>query len=519
MPAVTVILLLATLYGNSLWQLLQQQALDSYWDIVTDSYVLRVVQFSLWQAFLSASLSVIFGLAVAHALFYQDFIGKRWLLKIFSLSMVLPVLVAIFGILGAYGKVGWLAQWLSALGMEKSLNIYGLSGILLAHTFFNIPLAANIFLNALHAIPNQQRRLAAQLGVVNWPFVRLVEWPYLRTCLPSVFALIFMLCFTSFAIVLTMGGGPKYTTLEVAIYQALTFDFELQRAAVFALMQCVFCLALFALSSRLSKAVPTTANVGSTYVVALPTAVRVLHGAIIVAVVGFIGLPLLNIVVSAFDLSAWQSSLSNPTLYKALAFSLTIALCAGSLSVLMSVALLLGAREFHFAKRFSMAANIVNAGMVILAVPTLVLAVGLFLLLRQLTITTPMLFAVVVLCNALMSMPFVLRILSQPLYDNMSYYERLCQSLGVRGWARFRHIEWHSIQRPLQNAFALATAFSLGDFTAIALFGNNDFTSLPRLLYQQLGNYRGSEASVSAFILLALCTMIFIFSERSHDST
>ena len=63
---------------------------------------------------------------------------------------------------------------------------------------------------------------------------RLVEWPQLRAALPGVALLIFLLCAASFAVVLTLGGGPRATTLEVAIYQSLRADFDPQRAAALA---------------------------------------------------------------------------------------------------------------------------------------------------------------------------------------------------------------------------------------------------------------------------------------------
>jgi thiamine transport system permease protein len=43
---------------------------------------------------------------------------------------------------------------------------------------------------------------------------------------PPVAALIFMLCFASFATVLSLGGGPQATTIELAIYQALSYDYD-----------------------------------------------------------------------------------------------------------------------------------------------------------------------------------------------------------------------------------------------------------------------------------------------------
>ncbi len=527
--ALLLLLALGMFYGTSVYQLLTlpqasqataegntQGLLTQLWALLHDDYIQHVIAFSFFQAFISAVLSIGLGLLTAHALFYQEFIGKQWLIRVFSLSMVLPVLVAVFALLSVYGKSGWLADLIAYFELDWQPNIYGLTGILLAHVFFNLPLSAKVLLNTLQSIPTQQRKLAYQLGVLDWNFIRLVELPYLRQQLPSLFVLIFMLCFTSFSVVLIMGGSPKYTTLEVAIYQALIFDFELQLGAMIALLQFAFCFALFALSSYLSRHTETSVPVGEHYRIRLSKGWQRLQRLMIGFVVLFIGLPLLSVVVNAMDWQAWQNSLQNPQLYKALGFSLTIACSAGVLSVLMAVLLLLGTRQFYFAGWVRLANNLVNVGMVVLAIPTLVLSVGLFLLLRSLDVGIGGLFVIVVLCNALMAMPFALRILTQPFYNNMLYYQRLCQSLGITGWARLRLIEWQGIRQPIFTALALAIALSLGDFTAIALFGNAEFTSLPHLLYQQLGNYRSDEASVTAFILLALCVGVFLGVEREE---
>ena len=102
----------------------------------------------------------------------------------------------------------------------------------------------------------------------------------------------------------------------------------------------------------------------------------------------------------------------------------------------------------------------------------------------------------------------------------MQYYEKLCLSLNITGWQRFRLIEYPLLKAPLKYVLALATTLSLGDFTAIALFGSSDFTSLPHLLYQQIGQYRSQEAAVTALILLGLCLGLFMFIEgqkEQHD--
>jgi thiamine transport system permease protein len=77
---------------------------------------------------------------------------------------------------------------------------------------------------------------------------RLIEFPLLRQYAPAAFVFIFILCFLSFAVVLTLGGGPRATTLEVAIFQALRLDVDLPRGGALALLQTVACLALVAIA-------------------------------------------------------------------------------------------------------------------------------------------------------------------------------------------------------------------------------------------------------------------------------
>jgi thiamine transport system permease protein len=164
--------------------------------------------------------------------------------------------LAVFGILSVYGRQGWLASAFRAAGLEWTFSPYGLQGILLAHVFFNMPMAARLLLQALEQIPGEQRQLAAQLGMRGWSFFRYVEWPWLRRQIPPVAALIFMLCFASFATVLSLGGGPQATTIELAIYQALSYDYDPGRAALLALIQMICCLGWCCLASALAKPFP-----------------------------------------------------------------------------------------------------------------------------------------------------------------------------------------------------------------------------------------------------------------------
>ena len=123
------------------------------------------------------------------------------------------------------------------MGIAFKPDIYGLSGVLIAHVFFNFPLAVRLFLNALETIPEPSWKLAATLRMSAIQRLRILCLPVLRASLPGVAGMIFLLCMTSFTLVLVLGGGPSATTLEVAIYQSLTYDLDLPRAAALTLLQ------------------------------------------------------------------------------------------------------------------------------------------------------------------------------------------------------------------------------------------------------------------------------------------
>ena len=221
-----------------------------------DDYLPRVVAFTLKQAFLSTLLSVAIALPVALALARRQFFGREALLKVFSVPLALPAIVAILGIVGVYGNSGPFGGLFS---------IYGLTGILLAHVFFNMPLAVRLMLTRLEAIPAENFRLAAQMNFSTGQVFRFIEWPQLASALTGIASLIFLLCTASFAVVLILGGGPQATTLEVAIYQSLRLDFDPARASILALAQLVTCGLLVLVAGQFAREIqvvpPTLARI------------------------------------------------------------------------------------------------------------------------------------------------------------------------------------------------------------------------------------------------------------------
>ncbi len=480
-----------------------------------DPYYQHVTKFSFYQAFLSMLLSVGLAIPVAHALSRREFFGKSLLLKLFASTLVLPVLVGVFGLLAIYGNSGLLAQWLQHFDTKLPFSIYGLNGILLAHVFFNLPYAARLLLQSLESIPAEQHKLCAHLGMSHWVKFRWVEWPRLRQQLPHVSGLVFMLCFTSFATVMALGGGPKSTTIELAIYQAIKFDFDLQAGALLALWQMLLCGLLAVGVQRLTK--PVSISVGSTSVQQYLTKdhgwSKAWDSVWIIAAFLLVIPPLVMVMISGMNHQV-GSVLSDERFWSALFNSLKVAGLASTLAVTAGVSILLTSRHWRVQSQNTRADHIELVGTIILVTPGLVVSTGLFLLLRSFTDVFSLAFFVVILVNGLMALPYVIKTLAQPMLHIEQQYQYVCASLGMRGWQRFKIVEWRALRKPFAHAFAISFMFAIGDLSAIALFGGQEFRTLPLYLFQLLGSYQMEAAAVVSVTLLLLSVGCFTLIEK-----
>ena len=486
-----------------------------------DSYLARVVRFTLWQAVLSTVLSVAPAVLVARAMSrHPAFPGRGFILKMFAVPLGLPAIVVALGILALLGRSGYFADLLSAIGGSTWPGIYGLSGILVAHVFFNLPLATRLLLEALEATPTDQWRLASQLGMGPRPAFRLIEWPALRASLPGVAGLVFMLCVTSFTLVLTLGGGPAATTLEVAIYQSLRFDFDPARAALLTLLQVVLTAVIVAILARLGANMAGDAALPVTRrrFISIGMAERLLNAAVIAAAFVFVAGPMAAIVFAGLDADLGRL-VGEPAVQSAILTSIALALSAAILSAALSLALVMARRALETRRGRTGAVSLLErmldtgAGFV-LVVPPLVIGAGWFILLRGTGDVFAFAPIMVVVVNAIMAMPFVVRAI-RPAHDaGSTRHDQLAAQLGMSGLARLRLVDWPVLRRPLLTGLAFAAALSLGDLGVIALFGSDAVQTLPYLLYQRMGAYRTADAAGLALGLGLLCLALMLVADR-----
>jgi len=507
------ILLFTTLYTSQ----------DSELFTVLDSHILGLLKFTLYQAFLSTVLSLLVGVLLAWALAHQSrFRGRSLLVALFSSSLVLPTLIVVFGLIGIFGRNGYLNQ-LSLFLFDHSFGsyIYGLVGILLAHVYLNASFASRALLHSFESIPKEKYKLAKSLNFSVFERFWYVEYPALKSTLLSIGATIFLLCFTSFAVVLLLGGSPSYNTLEVAIYEAVKLDFDIGMALKLALIQLSISAVLVLLSSGFKTDVANLKTSHTLIPWREPKILRVLQWCIIGVFTLFFLLPLLVIVLDGVG-TDFGRLLQEPLFIKSFITSLSLATVSSIVTVIIAllisharVSLTLSTRLANKPFVRVLDGMVAFSGNLYLAIPSLVLGLGFFLMYQNAEGSEIVWASVALLtANVLMSLPFALSVLTPAMHKTAQRYDKLAFSLGLSGWRRWTMVEYPYLKASLGYVFALAFCFSLGDLGIIALFGSEDFMTLPWYLYQLMGSYRTTDAAGVALVMLMLVLAVFMVIPR-----
>ncbi|MEK6216900.1 MAG: thiamine/thiamine pyrophosphate ABC transporter permease ThiP, partial [Boseongicola sp.] len=331
------------------------------------------IRFTVWQAAISAAISVALAIPVARALARRRFPGRGILITLLGAPFLLPVIVAIFGLLAVFGRNGVLNGLIVSLGFDP-FSIYGAHGVVLAHVFFNLPLATRLILQGWQGIPSERLRLAATLNMGSAAIARHLELPMLARVVPGALLIIFVICTTSFAVALTLGGGPRATTVELAIYQALRFEFDLSRAAYLAVIQ----LAITGVAALVALKFTTAPGFGSGFDRgvrrwdAQSPGKRVADFVVIGIAALFLLLPVASVLYEGLPRIAYLPE----AVWIATLRSLLVALASTVLVVISALAMAIAATRVGPRGRY-----IEGAGLLAIAASPLVLGTGLFILL------------------------------------------------------------------------------------------------------------------------------------------
>jgi len=479
-----------------------------------------LIKFTVFQAFLSTLISIVIGTLLAWSLAHQNsFRGRDFLVALLSSSLVLPTLIVVFGIISVLGNNGWVNRGQMYLfGYSFDNSIYGLGGILIAHVYLNASFATRSLLHIFESIPKERYKLAKSLGFSVFKRFWLIEFPAIKLSLKSISSTIFLLCFTSFAIVLTLGGSPAYNTLEVAIYEAVRLNFDIPLALKLALIQLSITMVLVFLSANFKVGVSNIKTQSSKVLWSEPKTIKFFQTSIIWFLTALFILPLISVFIDGLGAN-FTKILSDELFLKSLFTSLGIATISSLFTVVFAILISDTRRNFNINHRIkkSKVTNFFNlliafSGNIYLAIPSLILGLGFFLFSQKFQAPLILWALGAVLCaNVLMSLPFALSIIYPPMHKIAQRYDKLSFALNLSGSKRWLYCEWPYLKSSIAYVFALSFCLSLGDLGVIALFGSNEITTLPWYLYQLMGSYQTKDGAGVALILLVLTLSIFIF--------
>lgn len=455
------------------------------------------LRFTLLQAALSAAVSCALAVPLARALARRRFAGRSGLIRLLAAPFLLPVVVAVLGLLAVFGRAGPVNQALIGLGLPP-LSIFGLHGVVLAHVFLNLPLVTRMLVQGWQSIPAERFRLAEALAMPPAAQFRHLELPMLRVVLPGAAATVFLLCLTSFAVALTLGGGPGASTLELSIYQALRFEFDLGRAALLAALQFALCASVTLIGLRLAAAPAFGAGLGRPPAIPAPKGWRqAVDATAIVLAALFLLSPLAAVVWRGLPgLSALPPGVL-PALGRSVGLAVTSALLAIGAALVLALAVAKGRRWLEIAAMLPLAAS------------GLVMGTGMFLFVHPAISPEALALPLTLVINATMALPYLFRLLLPEARALRADYGRLGASLGLEGLAQLRLVTLPQLARPLGFGAGLAAALSMGDLGVIALFAGERTETLPLLVQRLMGAYRMEAAAGAALVLVTASFALF----------
>lgn len=218
-PTVTV--LIGAVYDEGGFSLARVQALFT-------ETALSALSKSVLLSGSTALLGAIFGALLAWLIVTRppESLVRRTVLSLCSVLAQFGGVALAFAFLATIGLNGvltlWVQEYLGA-NLAGSGWLYGLPGLILVYTYFQIPLMVIVFLPALEGLREQWREAAISLGASTWQYWREVAVPLLTPAFLGSALLLFANAFAAYATAaaLVSQGSP---IVPLLIRSALTSE-------------------------------------------------------------------------------------------------------------------------------------------------------------------------------------------------------------------------------------------------------------------------------------------------------
>jgi thiamine transport system permease protein len=495
--------------------------LDPLGEVVRDAALRHIAWFTVWQATLSTVLTLVVGLPGAYVLARCEFPGRSVVRALVTVPFVLPTVVVGSAFVALLGDGGPLAS----LGLDQTLG-----AILIAHVFFNYAVVVRTVGSLWSHLDPRQEEAARMLGAGRVRVFREVTLPALRPAIAAASAVVFLFTFTSFGVILIL-GGPGTATLETEIYRQTAQFLNLPLAAALTLVQLVAIVLLLLLTSwiegrqRVSLSLRAAAETARRPRTARA---RAFVGANLALMALLLGVPLGVLVFRSFDTPsgfgldfyrALGEVHAGSTLFvepvHAIANSLRFAAAATVIAVVVG-----GCAAFALASSRRRGLDALVS--LPLGVSAVTVGFGFLITLDHPPVDLRGSWWLVPIAQALVAIPFVVRVMTPVLRAIDPRLRDAAATLGASPTRVWREVDLPIVARAALVAAGFAFAISLGEFGATVFIVRPDQPTLPVLVYRLLGqpgplNFGGAMAA--SVILMAITALAILGIERFRAGT
>ena len=505
-------------------------------EALVSASIRRVLWFTFWQATLSTALTLLIGLPGAYLLARFEFRGKSLIQALAGIPFVLPTLVVAAAFNAFLGPRGWVNVGLMALfdlPVPPVRFTNTIVAILVAHVFYNTTIVLRMVGDFWSHLDPRLSLAARSLGASPWQALRRVTLPLLLPSIAAAALLVFIFNFTSFGVVLVL-GGPRFATLEVEIYYQTISLFNLPLAAVLSVLQLVFTLALTIvytlLSNRLSRPLRLRPR-RYTQARLVTWRSRLFAGVMVATLLALLTTPLVALAARSFarlEPDRGQRTVENSGLtldfYRELSINrrgslffvppvtaIGISLAYASATVLLALALGLPA-SWALARNADAALSRLLDPIFMLPLGTsaVTLGLGFIVALNRQPLDLRASPALVPLAHTLVALPFVVRSLTPALRSIQPRLRQAAAMLGASPAEVLRFIDLPLVGRALIVAATFAFTISLGEFGATALIARPEYPTIPLVIYRFISqpgalNY-GQALALSTILMVVTAT-------------
>ncbi len=465
------------------------------WDVVT---------FTVGQAVASTVLTLLIGLPVAGVFARYEFRFKRTIKALITIPFVLPTVVVASAFLALVGPRGILG-----INLEGTLVL-----ILIAHVFYNVAVVVRVVGALWETIDPRLEEAATMLGATRFSVFRAVTLPLLRPGLMAASSLVFLFTFTSFGVVLIL-GGLAFETLEVSIYNRALQAFDLRGAALLSIVQLLGVGLTLGWYAHYQRSHALQRSLSAPVQSARRPVTRRQRWWVRLTLGGVLAFTMTPLVVlinrslragGAYSFTFFRQLAERDRAFavppaEAIGNSIAFALAAATIAVIVGgLAAAVVAYGTGSSSRWFDAVLMLPLG-------TSAVTVGFgFLVALDRPIDLRASIWIIPIAHALVAVPFVVRSAVPVMAAVQDRLREAAIMLGASPLRAFREIDLPLVSRALLVGAAFAFAISLGEFGATAFIVRPDNPTLPIAIERFLG--RPGEASFGQAMAMASILMV-----------